>query len=55
MSPVTETAAALKLTDRINRIEPSATIAVENVAASTRAMAAHSLRATSNPEFLEPW
>jgi len=28
MSPVTEVAAALKLTDRINRIEPSATMAV---------------------------
>src|SRR5438552_18930985 len=28
MSPVTETAVALKLTDRINRIEPSATMAV---------------------------
>ena len=28
MSPVTEFAAALKLTDRINRIEPSATLAV---------------------------
>src|ERR1700685_4141391 len=28
MTPVTEVAAALKLTDRINRIEPSATMAV---------------------------
>src|SRR5271168_609057 len=28
MTPVTEVAAAIKLTDRINRIEPSATMAV---------------------------
>src|SRR5258708_27480350 len=28
MTPVTEVAVALKLTDRINRIEPSATMAV---------------------------
>ncbi|MFZ0804133.1 MAG: pyridoxal phosphate-dependent aminotransferase [Terriglobales bacterium] len=36
MSPVTEAAAALKLTDRINRIEPSATLAVVNEADKLR-------------------
>ncbi|HXZ41032.1 MAG TPA: pyridoxal phosphate-dependent aminotransferase [Terriglobales bacterium] len=36
MTPVTEAAPALKLTDRINRIEPSATLAVVNEAEKLR-------------------
>ena len=36
MTPVSETIAALKLTDRINRIEPSATLAVVNEADKLR-------------------
>lgn len=36
MTPVTEVASALKLTDRINRIEPSATLAVVNEADKLR-------------------
>ncbi len=36
MTPVTEAMAALKLTDRINRIEPSATLAVVNEADKLR-------------------
>jgi len=36
MTPVTETTLALKLTDRINRIEPSATLAVVNEAEKLR-------------------
>src|SRR5438045_9495490 len=55
MTPVTETAVALKLTERINRIEPSATMAVVAEADKLRQSGVDVVdRSVGEPHFSTP-